>query len=405
MSHLTVYRLSFQSGLHVGTRGVNLEESRTHIPSDTLFAALVDVVRRMGGEPDDFVALFPRLEVASADASSSSYVSQTGEPPFLLTSTFPFAGAVHFFPMPVALQRFFQEETLKSRRKELRRIRFVSKDLFLRMLKGERLDDWLFPEDEEEEPTAGVALQGGAFWLTLEECGLIPGTLRKDRGTDRRVPLRALRHRQVFAMAQVPRVTIDRITSSSGIFHAGRVHFASGCGLWFGVDWRRPQATVGESGLTYQETLSGAMAMLVEEGIGGERSVGYGTFTYEEEQAPLILEDPSPGGLALLLSRYHPRQSELPGALTGGGTAYDLAPVGGWLRSWDGAAERRKRLWLVAEGSIVRSDESAVLGEIVDVRPTHGGADAMFPHPVWRYGLAFPVGYLARGRGKEASDE
>ncbi|MFN3763717.1 MAG: type III-A CRISPR-associated RAMP protein Csm4, partial [Anaerolineae bacterium] len=73
MAELTVYRLTFHSGFHLGARGVNLEESAEHIPSDTLFAALVDAVLRLSGDGETFAEPFKHRN-----------------PPFLLTSAFPF---------------------------------------------------------------------------------------------------------------------------------------------------------------------------------------------------------------------------------------------------------------------------------------------------------------------------
>jgi len=195
----------------------------------------------------------------------------------------------------------------------------------------------------------------------------------------------------VYETAQVPRVTVDRINSASEIFHAGRVTFAPGCGLWFGVAWHRPQDRVGNTNLTYHEAFARALDLLADDGLGGERSTGYGAFTHDQEKEPLSLADPTPGGLALLLSRYHPQPKELPAALAGDKTAYELISVGGWLRSWDGAAQRRKRLWLVAEGSVVRAVGPGPWGDLVDVRPTYGSPAGDLPHPVWRYGLALGV--------------
>ena len=155
--------------------------------------------------------------------------------------------------------------------------------------------------------------------------------------------------------------------------------------------WRNLQTTVGTSDLTYRAAFDHVLTMLADEGIGGERSVGYGAFACKEDESLLALNDPAPGGLAFLLSRYHPQKVELPAVLSGDGTAYKLTSVSGWLHSWDGAAQRRKRLWLVAEGSIVRVTGSGILGDVADVRPSYEGSSAVFPHPVWRYGLAMGV--------------
>lgn len=376
MPKLTVYRLTFPGGLHVGTRGVNLEESSVSLPSDTLFAALVDAYRRKGGVPDHFMTPFPR------DTAS-------GDPPFLLTSAFPSAGAVRFFPLPVPLQRIFKAETLKNRRKEIQRIRYASEKLWRRMLDGEKLDDWLFPEDRYAEPKTGVALQGGTLWLTLDERQHLPEQFLHDHKTGKPVQPRALREHKVYADARVPRVTVDRIASASNIFHAGRVTFAPDCGLWFGVEWRASQAEV--EGVPYPDAFTQLLAVLGDDGLGGERTAGYGAFTWKES-SPLTLPDAHPGGLALLLSRYHPRAEELPGALGSGGTAYTLTAVAGWLRSWDGAAQRRKRLWLVDEGSLVRVVGDGPWGNVMNVRPDYDAQVGELPHPVWRYGLALAVG-------------
>jgi CRISPR-associated protein Csm4 len=80
--------------------------------------------------------------------------------------------------------------------------------------------------------------------------------------------------------------------------------------------------------------------------------------------------------------------------LNGDKSAYALTAVAGWMRSWDGAAQRRKRLWLVEEGSVVRVVGDGPWGDVVNVRPDYDSEaeSGGLPHPVWRYGLALPVG-------------
>ncbi len=370
MSDLAVYRLTFHSGLHVGTQGVNLEESDVVLPSDTLFAALVDAYRRTGGDPDDFVAPFPGVAGEAA-------------PPFLVTSLFPFAGDVRFFPMLVPLQWIFSEAILKERRKEVKRIRFVSEDIFRDILAGKCLDQRLFPQDEAEEPTDGVALQGTTFWMTLEETKSLPESWQH---TGRCIPPRALRRHNVYVQQNTPRVTIDRIASASTIFHAGRVSFNQGCGLWFGVDWRRPDVSVGNGSWTFRQAFEQTLVVLQDDGLGGERTAGYGAFSWKSGKT-LTLHAPQADSPMLLLSRYHPRGVELPAAL-GPPAAYDLFAVGGWLRSWDGPAQRRKRLWFVDTGSIVCAVGPGPWGDITDVCPAYDNPQGDLPHPVWRYGLA-----------------
>jgi CRISPR-associated protein Csm4 len=376
---LTIYHLSFPGGFHLGTRGVNLEESAVTLPSGTLFAALIATYRLCGGDPDAFVAPF------SPDSAKDPLTVHTA--PFLLSSAFLYAGDVLFFPMPSPLDRFFSPETLQARRKALKGIRFISEALLRDVLAHRRLDNRLFPENPKRDPIDGVALQGGTLWLTKEEVTSLPSSLRQDAKTGRSLPSRALRHHAAYQTACVPRVRVDRVNSASEIFHAGRVSFAPGCGLWFGVHWRHPDAEL--DGRPLQSVFESLLSVLQEEGLGGERSAGYGCFICNATTS-CSLPDPEEGGLAFLLSRYHPQLEELPTALRGH-AAYTLVPVSGWLRSWDAAAQRRKRLWLVEAGSLIQTTGPGPWGDVVDVRPDYGNARGV-PHPVWRYGLALGVG-------------
>lgn len=370
MPNLIPYDLTFRGGLHVGTRGVSLEEANDHLPSDTLFAAFVDAWRCLGEDPE----LFAR-----------PFTGDSPDPPFLLTSAFPYAGQVRFFPMPPNLSLLLLSASIQTYGKSIKRTRYLSQKLVGKALRGEKLDAYLFPKDEEDKTASqGLALQGGALWLSTEEHDLLPPALQRE--PDKRHALPRLR---VWQEARVPRVTVTRVDSSSTIYHAGRVSFAADCGLWFGINWRRPQEPVTGADVTYADAVARILAYLQDEGLGGERSSGYGAFTCGTGAA-LALPDPMPGQPAWLLSRYHPRRAELPSALKHDHAAYSLTSVAGWLRSFDVPDQRRKRLYLVEEGSIVcPSDHPA--GDVADVRPDYNGT-AGVPHPVYRYGFGLAMG-------------
>ncbi|MBN2006222.1 MAG: type III-A CRISPR-associated RAMP protein Csm4 [Anaerolineae bacterium] len=367
MPDLTVYRLTFPGGLHIGARGVNLEESSVSVPSDTLFAALLDAHHRAGEDVDAWFADDPGTDVPQA--------TLTRDCPYRITSAFPFAGDVLFFPLPIPAQAFLSNKLLKERRKEVKRIRFISEGILRKMLAGEPLDGWFFPEENNKaDSQKGVALQGGALWLTVDEVAHLPRAYRLAAGKRH-----ALRRQKVYTDEATPRVTVDRINAASTIFHAGRVTFGTECGLWFGLTGKTPPE------------FERALRTLSEDGLGGERSAGYGAFRYATPQA-LLLPDPQPGGAALLLSRYHPHGEEI-SALQHREAGYELVAVAGWLRSWDGAAQRRRRLWLVREGSIVYPPDKGRWGDVVDVRPDYENPAGDLPHPVWRCGLALAVGW------------
>jgi CRISPR-associated protein Csm4 len=369
MPVLSPYLLTFQGGLRVGTRGVNLEEAGLPLPSDTLFSALMDACRRSGEEVASWLA--PFLDC---------------DPPFLLSSAFPFAGQVLFFPMPVDAARLFSPGLLASRGKEVKNIAYLSLGLLQKALSGETMDAWLFPEEESEEPARGVSMQGGELWLSVDEIPLLPEPFRLREGRRR-----ALHARSLWARTQVPRVTVDRVGSASTPFHSGRISFASGCGLWFGVCWREKNGAA-------KETFARLLRLISEDGLGGERSAGYGAFDFSPGK-PISLPDAGKRRPAYLLSRYHPREAELPGALASPGTAYHLTAVGGWLRSPDGPARRRKRVHLVEEGSLVRF-ETTWAGDLADVTPEYPELEGELPHRIYRSGLGLAAGWTEKEAGR-----
>lgn len=84
------------------------------LPSDTLFAALIDGWRRLGGDPAAWLAPF---------------LGDPPDPPFALTSAFPFVGGVRFYPMPVDLRRLFAQAEAGKR---VKRIAYLSEGLLRR---------------------------------------------------------------------------------------------------------------------------------------------------------------------------------------------------------------------------------------------------------------------------------
>ncbi|HXF85113.1 MAG TPA: type III-A CRISPR-associated RAMP protein Csm4 [Anaerolineales bacterium] len=360
MPQLTIYHLTFPHGIHIGAGGVeSVEESRESVPSDTLFAALLDTWRHLGRDVNKILP-------------------ENGEPAFRVTSAFPFAGGVRFYPKPVDLRELFKEKTLKaeSAGKRLKKIRYVSEKLLLKAAGGEYLDGFLFPEDENKDPKTGIALQGGAFWMLPDEIQDLPEAWRlpeKDWWL--------LRRKKVYDTQTAPRVTVDRVSSASNLFQSERVVFNAGCGLWFGA------VAVGQT-----FSLSELLTVLGDSGLGGERTAGYGHFTWEPKgELPLN----APQSAAYLLSRWHPKADEI--SLLQRNSAYKLEAVEGWLRTPENAAaQRRKRLWLVSEGSLIAGNPQ---GDAANVTPEYedkekpGTYIRSIPHNVYRPGFALALNW------------
>ena len=94
---------------HFGLHGMGQEETASSMSSDSLFAALVARLARSQGAQVVQEFMVPFLE---------------GKPPFVLTSTFPLAGNVRFFPPPLTSRRPSGKSNGDT--KDLKRVDFVS---------------------------------------------------------------------------------------------------------------------------------------------------------------------------------------------------------------------------------------------------------------------------------------
>jgi CRISPR type III-A-associated RAMP protein Csm4 len=146
-----------------------------------------------------------------------------------------------------------------------------------------------------------------------------------------------------------------------------------------------------------------ALWALGDGGIGGERSAGHGQFVLRGPYPSNPLPAPAPGETFVSLSLYHPKQSESAQMVEGAGIAYRFELRRGWMSSPDhtqaqdgqvyqGQALRRKAVRMFAEGSVLRyPGDVGGLGGLADVTP-----ERFTEHPVYRYGIAWPVAYQAK---------
>jgi CRISPR-associated protein Csm4 len=331
------------STFHFGEQGLGQEETRAFWSSDSLFAALV--------------ARLAVLEGAEAvEAWMQPFAGNA--PPFLLTSLFPFAGAVRFFPVPLAAA-LPNDQPLPDgiRPKDLKRVQFVSESLYRQLLTGKSL--------VEVEPGA-AKLHGGKLWLTQAESQSLPQP-----------------ELQLWLIEKRPRVTVERASNASALFHTGAVHFNKGCGLWFAVQWLDEAEKARFEWLLHD---------LGQAGLGAERSVGYGQGKF----TPLDpLQLPEPRRAWTSLSRYLPRREEM-SAFSGERAAWKVQTVGGWLDSPQTSGQRRRALNFVQEGAVLEipAQVQPPFGRLEDARPRYkAGVEYPIEHPVWRSGWTVAVGY------------
>lgn len=319
---MRVFDLTPRGPLHVGEWiGVDRESALEHIPSDTLFAALVVAWARRG---DDISAML--REVQSAESE------------FCLTSVFPRAGSVRFFPRPLIARA-----SLTLSPKTWRRVRWVSRGIWDGLCGAGNV------------PEGGHFLHDGQIWLTTAEYATVSPFLGSDDA-------------RLWQTVTVPHVTIDRARNAGNLFHSGQTVFASGCGMWF--------AAKGAASLLTHVTEG--LALLADTGLGGLRSTGHGGFVVDSAHDTA---DPVAYSTGVLLSRYAPDGAdELRRSLLEPGCAYALVRVGGWCQDDTGKAWRRRTVRMVKEGSVIGLPAH---GRLVDVRPT------VMNRPVIRFGRAF----------------
>lgn len=340
--NLEVFHLEATSPFRVGQRGAELTGSGTLIHSDTVFSALAVNYRML--YPNDFAAWLEQFHHS---------------PPFLLSSALPYVAlsaddSIRFFPRP----KIEPPGTDSYQAFSLRKVKLVSQSVF---------EMWLANDNRLSAPQY---LAGDAFfhqkqvWCTPEEATRIRSTL--DISDDI----------QLWGVQDVPRVTVDRITHATNIYHAGRLHFRPGSGLWLGIQW----FDAGQ-----RSAILDTLAILGDSGLGGERSIGHGQFQRVDQTETISLPDPTERFTTLSL--YWPNTPRQAQTLTDD-SAYDLIIRGGWSDGVHGQAVRRKSVRMLTEGSVLQMLQEPLLGGLANVKPDNEGE-----HPIYRYGFALPVGF------------
>ena len=153
-------------------------------------------------------------------------------------------------------------------------------------------------------------------------------------------------------------------------FEVGTYAFNPGCGLYI---------IVGVNDNMAEELLDELIAQLSYSGIGGERSSGYGRFTYKKTEAPMELVNrlESTEGKCVLLNTALPQNSEMEKTLKNSG--YGLIRRGGFVTSQNYSSfwRRRKDIYMFKSGSCFGQTFE---GDVYEISNEEG------EHPVYRFG-------------------
>ena len=372
MSVLTTYYLQPHEdraalSFHFGRQGIGMEEASETLASDSLFAALVAQA----------VLLDPR-NVGSDGVPAFAQPFVSGTPPFALSSLFPRLGDLILLPRP-ALKLPDMDDAQRERiGKGFKKLRYLSPRLFTDVCAGRPFS---------REP---IIMQKGKVWLSQEEAEKLPKPWGRQSNEGDKSWFARLGETPIWEIESLPHVAVDRVSNASAYFEVGRVTYAPGAGLALLVRFAEP---------TGQAQFERLLHLLGESGLGGRRSSGAGAFHGVRGTTP-DLNLGTPGSRQVLLSRYLPRPEERE-ALRSEQASYQLVNVGGWLYSTGKPAQRRQRVRMVAEGSVLDGAkvDGPIRGTVVDVRPVykagkphpHLGIGNGTDHPVYRSGLALAL--------------
>lgn len=299
-----------------------MEETSEYIHSDTLFGAFCNAYRILYGKDhlEDLLEKFKK------------------DTPFRISSAFPFVEDTYLFPLPKSTNLSIYSDD----KKKFKKVQFVSQSLFEKILRGDEIGEIL--EDYSQLQDKKVLIE-------------------RERDLD-----------HIWRVKEVPRVTIDRKSNTSEIFHVSELAFSKGCGLFFLVEFNEDIST------KFKAKFKAAINLLSQEGIGGERSCGKGLFE-KPEFKDFKLRVPQPqSSNHLTLSLCYPSKEEVAGLKNG---YYELIKRGGWIYSPDGKNKRKKGIRMIKEGSVYNGK---ITGSLKDVTPPGFNS-----HTVYRYGYSFNV--------------
>jgi len=318
---MKAYKLKFTSGIHIGIGRQGYDRGEEFIRSDTLAGAMASAWLKLYGENPSFIF---------------------EEPPFLVSSAFPYYRSMLFFPAPPNKARFFS--LADEDRKKVKKIRWIEHELLKFVQEGKSL-------------TEDIVHIEGKFAILAENKS---------------------KFKNPISSFKVERVAIDRRGKENELFTFQELRFLQGGGLFFLVDFLKPG---------FEEKFRTVLSFLADEGIGADRTVGKGFFRVEDE-FDLDLGWGS-GEAWYLLSLFIPSRDELQ-KIDLDKSSFSITKRGGWLTC--GNLNLRKRsVWALEEGSIIFSEEKPVGKNPIVLKK---GEQIDFN--VYRWGKAFALPWRAR---------
>ena len=140
-----------------------------------------------------------------------------------------------------------------------------------------------------------------------------------------------------------------------------------------------------------------ALRLLGDEGLGADRSAGYGRFVVEAAEG---FDVRLGRGMRLNLSLLHPSEAEIREGLLDRPATYDLVTRGGWVTTPGARSLRKQAVRMVAEGAVLCDLGRDTYGDSPEV--LHPEPDLGLFHPVHRLGVAVTLPIVWDGDNRDS---
>lgn len=320
---IKIYKLHFNSPLHLSLGKDQYDKSAKTLHSDTLKSAIISCAALLGHNQEVLQQLNEAL---------------------VLSSAFPFFKGEYFFPKPIAKIFSIAEMEESKQGKSLKRIAFIGKNYFEKLLAGTPTEI-----SEKHLWAKGEYLSDHSDMINANPKNIIYSSVN-----------------------QRVQIQPDHIADALP-FYSDRLFFEEGAGLYFMMQNQNP---------ALNSIVTGIMKFLGDNGIGTDRTVGNGFFNMEE--TILELTTPTDATHQINLSLFCPEKAELSEDILER-SSWQITKRGGFLA---GAAReqnitlRKRSIYMFLEGSIFGKQK--LVGKYVNLRPT---IDTV-KHEVWREGRA-----------------
>ncbi len=317
---LKIYRLYFNSPLHISDVRADYSNSEQVIHSDTICAAIMQAWACLG--KDEWI---------------------TGNPGFTLSSMFPFTqdedkNKVYFFRKPYFLPISVDRVNKAGDSKKYKRVQYIDASFFEKLLNGEF--------DATVNDAKGPYLTASSI---------------DDEFIKSKVAPRIRWHRDEAEDAEP--------------FYMERLYFKQGSGLWFACEGNKQDDARVESALRF----------LSDAGLGTDRNVGNGRFSFENDK--LELRIPEESNYCINLSLYCPASVGVLKTMVEGARGYDFIRRGGWIGE-PYNTYRKRSVHMFSEGSVFSRKTQGIESDGIthDLRPME--TPVKVRHPVYRVGKA-----------------